>query len=111
MSSNTIDERISTPISRTKPEENDPEIIAANFDIRRGVLFMQLSDGRRLFVPREELHELRNATDEQMQELFIVPSKTGIWWPQLDDGIYLPDFLERRWHKAMPQAITIRVAA
>jgi hypothetical protein len=22
-----------------------------------------------------------------------------IWWPQLDDGLYLPDFLEYRWGK------------
>jgi hypothetical protein len=23
-----------------------------------------------------------------------------VWWPQLDDGLYLPDFLEYRWGKA-----------
>jgi hypothetical protein len=33
---------------------------------------------------------------EQATELFIVPSGTGVWWPQLDDGIYLPNLLEER---------------
>jgi hypothetical protein len=42
---------------------------------------------------------LKNATAEQATDLFIVPTATGIWWPQLDDGLYLPDFLEYRWGK------------
>jgi hypothetical protein len=36
---------------------------------------------------------------EQATELFIVPTGSAVWWPQLDDGLYLPDFLEHRWGK------------
>jgi hypothetical protein len=60
---------------------------------------LKLSNGRRLLIPREELGELKNATPEQATDLFIVPTATGVWWPQLDDGLYLPDFLEYRWGK------------
>jgi hypothetical protein len=50
-------------------------------------------------IPREELGELKNATVEQATDLTIGPHGVDIWWPQLDDGLYLPDFLERRWGK------------
>jgi len=60
---------------------------------------LKLTDGRRLLVPREELGELKNATAEQATGLFVVPTGSAVWWPQLDDGLYLPDFLEHRWGK------------
>jgi len=63
-------------------------------------LRLDLSDGRRLLIPREELSELKNATVEQAKDLFINPVGNGIWWPQLDDGLYLPDFLQYRWRNA-----------
>ena len=62
-------------------------------------LMLKLSDGRRLLIPREELGELKNATVEQAVDLQIGPHGVDIWWPQLDDGLYLPDFLEHRWGK------------
>jgi hypothetical protein len=62
-------------------------------------LMLRLDDGRRLLVPREELGELKNATAEQAEDVIVVPSGTGVWWPKLDDGLYLPDFLEYRWGK------------
>jgi len=62
-------------------------------------LMLKLSDGRRLLIPREELGELKNATVEQATDLQIGPHGVDIWWPQLDDGLYLPDFLEHRWGK------------
>jgi len=62
-------------------------------------LMLKLSDGRRLLIPREELGELKNATPEQATDLQIGPHGVDVWWPQLDDGLYLPDFLEHRWGK------------
>ena len=58
---------------------------------------LKLSDGRRLLIPREELGELKDATPEQATDLLVVPTGISVWWPQLDDGLYLPDFLEHRW--------------
>jgi hypothetical protein len=62
-------------------------------------LMLRLSDGRRLLIPREELGELKNATTEQAMDIMIVPTGSGVWWPKIDDGLYLPDFLEYRWGK------------
>jgi hypothetical protein len=83
--------------ARNAPEE--PLIVEATYRGEPGLefLMLRLSDGRRLLIPREELDELKSATPEQATDLFIVPTVTGIWWPQLDDGLYLPDFLEYRW--------------
>jgi hypothetical protein len=60
-------------------------------------LMLRLSDGRRLLIPREELGELKNATPEQAVDLRIGTHGVDVWWPQLDHGLYLPDFLEYRW--------------
>jgi hypothetical protein len=29
------------------------------------------------------------------------PQGVSVWWPQLDDGLYLPDFLEHRWGRVV----------
>ena len=62
-----------------------------------GLLVLTLSDGRRLLVPCEDLSELRGATPEQIADFTIEPLGTHIWWHQIDDGIYFPEFLEFRW--------------
>ena len=61
-------------------------------------LLMLLRNPQKL-IPKEELGELKNATAEQATGLFVVPTGSAVWWPQLDDGLYLPDFLEHRWGK------------
>ena len=98
----TTDEEIEAALERAENKPDEPQILEAAYRAGPGheFLMLRLSDGRRLLIPREELGELRETTVEQAKELFIVPSGTGIWWPQLDDGLYLPDFLERRWGKA-----------
>jgi hypothetical protein len=52
-----------------------------------------------LLIPKEDLSELKNATAEQASDIWLREPYCDIWWPQLDDGLYLPDFLERRWGK------------
>ena len=97
----TTDEEIDAALERAKEFDSFPRILEAVYRPEPGLEFLMLkvSDGRRLLIPREELDELKNATAEQGTDLFIVPTATGIWWPQLDDGLYLPDFLEYRWGK------------
>ena len=97
----TTDEEIEAALEEARNAPEEPLIVEAAYRGEPGLefLMLRLSDGRRLLIPREELDELKNATPEQASELFIVPSGTGVWWPQLDDGIYLPDFLEHRWGK------------
>jgi hypothetical protein len=94
----TTDEEIDAALEAARNAPEEPLIVEAAYRAEPGLefLMLKLSDGRRLLIPREELDELKNATVEQATDLFIVPSGTGVWWPQLDDGIYLPNLLEER---------------
>jgi hypothetical protein len=97
----TTDEEIDAAIERVKEFDSFPRIVEAAYRAEPGLefLMLKLSDGGRLLVPREELGELKNATPEQAMDLQIGPHGLDVWWPQLDDGLYLPDFLEHRWGK------------
>ncbi len=83
--------------ARSMPEQT--RIVEAAYRPGPGLdfLMLKLSDGRRLLIPREELPELRNASVEQATDIVIVPTGSAVWWPRLDDGLNLPDFLEHRW--------------
>jgi hypothetical protein len=98
----TTDEEIDAALERAKEFDSFPRILEAVYRPEPGLefLMLRLSDGRRLLVPKEELGELKNATPEQATDLTIGPHGVDVWWPQLDDGLYLPDFLEHRWGKA-----------
>jgi hypothetical protein len=98
----TTDEEIDAALERAKEFDDFPRIIEARYRPEPGLefLMLRLSDGRRLLIPKEELGELKNATPEQAADLTIGPHGVDVWWPQLDDGLYLPDFLEYRWGKA-----------
>jgi hypothetical protein len=97
----TTDEEIDAAIERAKEFESFPRIVEAVYRGEPGLefLMLRLSDGRRLLVPKEELGELKNATPEQAADLTIEHQGRSVWWKQLDDGLYLPDFLEYRWGK------------
>jgi hypothetical protein len=97
----TTDEEIDAALERAKDFDSFPRIVEAIYRPETGLefLMLRLSDSRRLLIPREELGELKDATPEQASDLRIGPNGVDIWWPQLDDGLYLPDFLEHRWGK------------
>jgi len=97
----TTDQEIEAALEEAHNAPEEVMIVEAAYRPEPGLEFLvlRLSDGRRLLIPREELGELKNATPEQAADLFIVPTATGIWWPQLDNGLYLPDFLEYPWGK------------
>ena len=97
----TTDADINAALEGAKQVDSFPTIVEA---VYRGepelrFLMLRLSDGQRLLIPRETLGELRDATEDQAAKLEIGPEGLDIWWPQLDDGFYLPDFLEHRWGK------------
>ena len=106
MSDQELDAEIDVALDRAQNTPPRPYIVEASYHPEAGMEFLKLklNDGRRLRVPREELSELKDATDEQATDLLILPNGNAVWWPQLDDGLYLPDFLEHRWRKA-PQEI------
>jgi hypothetical protein len=97
----TTDAQIDAAFERAKIWDSFPIIVEAAYHPERGMefLMLKLSDGQRLLVPKEQLGELKNATPEQAVDLRIGKHGVDIWWPQLDDGLYLPDFLKYRWGK------------
>jgi len=105
------DEEIDAALEAARNAPEIPLLVEATFRPEPGLncLILKLSDGRRLLVPREDLDELDGATDEQAKEIVLVPTRTGLWWPQLDTGIELSHFLEYRWGtpKAEPSASLI----
>ncbi len=98
----TTDEEIDVSLQRAQAFDSFPTIVEAVFfgEPRMDCLMLRLSDGRRLLIPREMLGELKDATPEQAADVSIVMLGLAVCWPQLDDGLYLPDFLEHRWGKA-----------
>jgi len=40
---------------------------------------------------------VRNATPDQAADFITDPPGSDIWWPQLDEGLYIPDALEGRY--------------
>jgi len=97
----TTYKEIDAAIERAKEFESFPRIVEVVYRGEPGLefLMMRLSDGLPLLVPKEELGELSNATPEQASDVAIGPQGRSVWWKQLDDGLYLPDFLEYRWGK------------
>jgi len=43
-------------------------------------------------------HQFSAAVHDDLAEAIGLHG-VDVWWPQLDDGLYLPDFLEYRWGK------------
>ena len=96
----TTDEEIDAALERARSAPEPPRVLEAVFrpEPELQFLMLKLSTGRRLFIPREELLALRNATDEQAQDICILNPATVVYWPQLDDGLHVPEFLQYSWH-------------
>ena len=86
-------------MQRAKAFDAFPTIVEAVYrgDAGWECLSLRLSGGQRLLIPKEMLGELKDATTEQATDLHIALQGLSVWWPQLDDGLYLPDFLQHRW--------------
>lgn len=97
----TTDEEIDAAIARAAEFESFPRIVEAVFRPEKDLdfLMLRLNDGRRLFLPREELSELKNASLEQIFDFEVGRYGLQIWWPQIDDGIYLPNLLAEKAEK------------
>jgi hypothetical protein len=102
----TTDDEIDALIEKGIALADEPRIVEAVCHPEPGLefLMLKLNGGRRLLVPREDLWELKTATPEQARDLSIGPNGVDLWWPQLDNGIYLPNFLEYRWRRQVNSA-------
>ena len=97
---------IDAALERARLEPELPTVVEAVFHPGpvHNYLMVRLSDGRRLLIPREMLTELAGATDEELEDIRIPQPATFIYWPQLDEGLHVHEFLAHRWPVAGPGA-------
>ena len=98
----TTDAEIDAAIERAKLLDGEPLAKTAQYVPRFKLLIVELTNGRRLALPIEDLQGLENATAKQLQNIEILGLGTGINFPDIDVGFYVPALIEgvygnRRW--------------
>jgi hypothetical protein len=93
----TTDEQIDAALAKARLEPPQPTLASATYHRDLDLFILHITDGRRLAIPREDIWAVRNATPDQAADFFSDPPHTDIWWPQLDEGLYIPDALEGRF--------------
>jgi Protein of unknown function (DUF2442) len=100
----TTDADIDRAMERAKALENEPRLTEVEYKSGRGLdlIILRMSDGHRYLIPREDIEGLQGATKEQVAEMEILGSGTGIHWPALNVDHYVPNLLRqlygtRRW--------------
>jgi Protein of unknown function (DUF2442) len=98
----TTDAEIDAAIERAKLLDGELLAKTAVYIANLKVLMVGLTNGRRLFLPIEDLQGLENATAKQLQNIEILGRGTGINFPDIDAGLYVPSLIEgvygnRRW--------------
>ncbi|MEO7029584.1 MAG: DUF2442 domain-containing protein [Acidobacteriaceae bacterium] len=92
----TMDD-IDAALAAAKLEPPEPMLVDAAYHRELDLFIFTIDDGRRLAIPREDIWAVRNATPEQAADMEIGPNRVNVWWPQVDEGLYLPDTLEGRY--------------
>jgi len=93
----TTDEEIDAILEAEKLLPPEPLLVHAEYLREQDLFILKISDGRRLAIPREDIWALRNATPEQAADFVTDPPGSDIWWPQVDEGLYIPEALEGRY--------------
>jgi hypothetical protein len=100
----TTDTQIDQAISRAKALTKEPRVTGVAYRPGPGLdlLILQMSDGHRCALPREDLQGLQGATRQQISQIEILGNGTGLHWPALDVDLYVPALLQgiygtRRW--------------
>jgi hypothetical protein len=93
----TTDEEIEAYLAAARQEPEPPSLVHAEYLRDRDLFILKISDGRRLAIPREDIWAVRNATPDQAADFITEPPGSDIWWPQLDEGLYIPEALEGRY--------------
>ena len=65
--------------------------------VDRRMVFLELSDGRILGFPANRFTRLKNASDEQLQELTLELDGYALRWENLDEDITVPGIVAGRF--------------
>lgn len=69
--------------------EQAKQVQASSIRFVDDMLVLELSDGRRVWLPFQKIRWLRwlaQATPEQREKWEILPQGFGVYWDELDDG-------------------------
>ena len=89
----TTDEEIDAVLQQVRNLPDLPRALSAKYNRELDVIVIQIDNGRRLVVPREELQGLDTATPEQIARIEIFGG-LDIAWPDLDLDHYLPSLMK-----------------
>ncbi len=83
--------------------------MAARYDRRIARIMIRLNTGIDIALSPRNLQGLERARPAELREIEISPSGTGLHFPSLDAGLYLPALLDgvfgsRRWMAARADA-------
>jgi hypothetical protein len=98
----TTPAEIDEAIERAKLLNREPLAKSAKYWPSIKVLLVDLTNGRRLALPIEDLQGLENATAKQLQNVEVLSLGTEVNFPDIDAGFYVPSLIEgvygnRRW--------------
>ena len=91
----TTDTEIDRAIKRARQLRTEPLVTGVEYRPGPGLdlLILNLSDGRRHMIPREDLQGLQSGTKQQLSHVEILGGGTGLHWPDLDVDLYVPSLL------------------
>lgn len=93
---------IDAAIERAKLLDGEPLAKTATYWPSLKLLIVDLTNGRRLALPIEDLQGLESAQKKQLQNVEVLSLGTEVNFPDLDTGFYVPSLIEgvygnRRW--------------
>lgn len=107
----TKSQRRAEQIKRLRAES---EAVSASFPMASRAYYnrecreivVEFSNGAKFIFPAEQGQGLQGATDEQLSNIDIFPSGTGLRWPDLDVDLSIPHLMEgifgtKLWMKEM----------
>jgi hypothetical protein len=90
----TTDVEIDVAIEQAKLLDGDPVAKTAQYVPQFKLLIVELTNGRRLVLPIEELQGLETATATQLQKIELHGLGTEISFPEPDVDLYVPTLIE-----------------
>jgi len=98
----TTDAEIDAALRKARLHDRDPLARKVEHVPAWRLLVVELTNGRRLALPVEDIQGLDGATHKQLRNYELLGRGTGISFPDLDVDLYVPALIEgvygnRRW--------------